>query len=295
MKHILMRWMREPLLHFLVAALILYAVTQTVQSPQSDRPATDDTIVVDDAALLRFLQYRAQAFNTAEFEQRLADLAPAERDELERQFLREEALYREALALGLDRSDYIIRQRLVEKLLFVIDSTEPGPEQPAEAELAAWFEPRASDYRTDTVYDFAHVFFAAEGDDMQAAQQRAETALQEGLPDDAATAASLGDTFPFLQDYAGRTRDFVNNNFGADFVQHLDMLSVDGQTWAGPLGSRYGQHLVLLRDRQPGHTSRLEDIRERVLQDYLTERVRLQREAAIDRIVARYPVQRGEP
>lgn len=284
-------FLKQPLLHFLlIGALIFvaYGFNAEPEEPDAGQEA-DPRITVDRAALLNFMQYQAQAFDTAAFSARLDAMAADDLAALIQDFVREEVLYREALKMRMEEGDYIIRQRLVEKVEFLLENLAASAVEPSDAELQAWFEQRSADYRVDAVYSFTHIFFDTRSEGADAARARAQALLAQAASMDAAQAEQYGDRFPFLQNYEGRTRDFVVNNFSAAFVDTLDQLEPDAH-WQGPLESRYGYHLVLLQSRSASYMPPLQEVRERVLADYRYEALMRSREAAEEEVVAGYEI-----
>lgn len=285
----LAKLLKQPLLHFLVlGALVFVAYAFTgEQAAETGEELPDDVIVVDRAALLDYLQYQAQAFEPELFEARLAAMSAAEIDALVTAYVREEALHREALRMGMDQGDYIIRQRLVQKVEFLLENLVAESINPSEADLQVFYAARIDDYRIDAVYTFTHIFFDGQNDGMEQARTRAAALLGTDIAFDAAS--QHGDRYPFLQNYVERTRDFVANNFSAEFVGQLDGLT-PGEHWQGPFASRYGFHLVLLRARAEPLTPPLADIHERVLDDYRYETLVRSRQEAEERVIAEYAV-----
>lgn len=279
---------KQPLLHFLLIGGLIFVAYGFNAEPEVAEPADGPgkQIVVDREALLNFMQYQAQAFDAAFFAERFDAMAADEVAALIQDYVREEVLYREALQMNMDEGDYIIRQRLVEKVEFVLENLAAPSSPPTSAELQAWYQQRRDDYRVDAVYSFTHIFFDARQADARA---RAGALLAQGNDLVAEQAAEYGDRFPFLQNYEGRTRDFVVNNFSAAFVDALDELT-PADRWQGPLESRYGQHLVLLHSRTEPYTPALQDIRAQVLADYEYEALMRSREAAEAEVVAAYEV-----
>jgi parvulin-like peptidyl-prolyl isomerase len=286
----LANFLKQPLVHFLVlGGLIFLAYALTADPAAEDAAdASGHTIVVDRAALLDYMQYQAQAFEPEVFDARLAAMSPAEVDALVGAYVRGEALYREGLDMGMDRADYVIRQRIVEKVEFLLESLVAQDVEPTDAELQAYYDAHRAAYLTDAAYTFTHIFFDGQAD-MAAARAKAESLLARsgGIAFD--EAAQHGDRYPFLQNYVGRTRDFVANNLSAGFVAQLDML-VPGETWQGPFESRYGWHLVMLRARTEPFTPPLADIRARVLEDFRYGIVEQNRKAAEQRVLSEYAV-----
>ncbi|MEY4641934.1 MAG: hypothetical protein RLZZ227_1928 [Pseudomonadota bacterium] len=288
------RLLKQPLLHFLALGALLFVIYDMNEEQVASEPpagdAASNTILVDRAALLDFLQFQAQAFEPAVFEARLAAMTVEEVDAAVAAFVREEALYREALKLNLDKGDYSIRQRLVQKVEFLLENLVAEDIRPTDAELLAWYETHRADYAVDAVYTFTHIFFDGQ-QDMDQARTRAENLLADSADIGFEQSAQHGDRYPFLQNYVERTRDFVANNFSADFVAQLDQLG-PGDTWQGPFASRYGWHLVMLRARTDPFTPALSDIRPRVLDDYRYEAMARSRQDAEQRVISEYAVTR---
>jgi len=264
------RWYREPLLHFVLAGAILfgaYALFAGVEPADNDR-----TIVVDRRALLTFLQYRANAFAPETFGAALDGMTDAELDELVDAYIDEEVLYREARALGLEESDNIIRQRMVQKMSFLMADVASTDLPANEAVIEAWFADNIDAYAIAPWVTFTHVFFDAQKRGEEGARAAAEAARRElnarkaGFND----AAGLGDSYPFLRNYVERTLEYVASHFGYEFVAELDGLEPSAE-WQGPFRSAYGEHIVLLTEKMERTLPALEDVRDTVERDLATE------------------------
>jgi hypothetical protein len=286
-------FLKQPLLHFLLLGALLFVVYQQRSTPataEMGAPVDDNVIIVDRNALLDYMQYQAQAFEPAIFNERLNAMAPEEREQIIANYVREEALYREALRMHMDQGDYIIKQRLVQKVEFLLENLVADSVNPTEEQLAAFFAERHDEYRSAPVYSFTHIFFDKEKEGLETARQRATELLTASEAIAPADAAQYGDRFPFPQNYVERARDFVVNNFSADFVVELDKLQPSASQWRGPLESRYGIHLVMLVDRTEPVLPGLAEIRERVLDDYRYQVLVSDREAAEQEVVDGYEV-----
>ncbi len=282
--------LKQPLFHFLVLGALIFVGYALTGEPSTEPPAaqTDTVIVVDHAALLDYLQYQAQAFEPEVFEARLAAMSEEEIDALITAYVREEVLYREGLRMGMDQADYVIRQRLVQKVEFLLENLVAEDINPTDAELQGYYDARIADYNADSVYTFTHIFFDGQ-QDMAQAKARAESLLASSADIAFDEASQHGDRYPFLQNYVERTRDFVGNNFSAEFVAQLDTVT-PGETWQGPFASRYGWHLVMLRARTEPFTPALADIRGRVLDDFRYDALVSGRQAAEERVIGEYDV-----
>jgi peptidyl-prolyl cis-trans isomerase C len=188
---------------------------------------------------------------------------PAELDKLIDRYVREEIMLREGLALGLDRNDEIVRRRIIQKYEF-LRSDLAVPEEPAPGVLERWFEEHRQRYVTPERVSFAQIYFSAE-------PSRALRVLAQLRRTHASRAPDLGDPFPGPTDAGALTQGDVMRLFGeSDMSQRLFEAPI-GQ-WSGPLRSGYGWHLVYITNRRPPQQPSLEEVRERVLADYLTER-----------------------
>jgi hypothetical protein len=283
--------LKQPLLHFLLLGALLFVWNARVPDPAATEAAaaTDSVIVVDRTALLDYLQYQAKAFDAASFNQQLDAMTAEEKQQVIDDYVREEALYREALRMQMQTGDYIIKQRLVQKVEFLLENLVNRNVEPDEVTLAAFYAERQQDYRIDAVYSFTHIFFDAGKDGMEGAKTRANALLPAADNIGFNDAGQHGDRFPFLQNYVERTRDFVVNNFSMDFVTELDRLN-PAEKWQGPLSSRYGYHLVMLTRRSEPSVPPLDAVRDRVLDDYRYETLVQGRKAAEQEVVAGYEV-----
>ncbi len=285
----LWQFLKQPLVHFLVLGGLIFLAYAMTADPAVEAAADGgNTIVVDRAALLDYMQYQAQAFEPEVFEARLAEMSDEEIDALVAAYVREEALYREGLGMGMDQADYVIRQRIVQKVEFLLENLVAADINPTDADLQAYYDARVADYLSDSVYTFTHIFFDGQAD-MAGARAKAVALLADSADIAFEQSSQHGDRYPFLQNYVERTRDFVGNNFSADFVAQLDALT-PGENWQGPFASRYGWHLVMLRARTEPQTPPLADIRDRVVDDYRYDMLVQSREDAEARVIAEYPV-----
>jgi parvulin-like peptidyl-prolyl isomerase len=269
----LRRLLREPLVHFVVAGAVLFAVFTLLRGPRPSA-ADDSTIVVDRRALLTYMQYRANAFDAATFEAALDAMSEQDLTRLIDEYVEEEALYREAKTLGLDGSDYVIRQRMIQKIKFLLGDAAAPDAKIDESALDEYFAAHEQEYAVAPSVTFTHVFFDAErrgGDDP--ARADAEHAVHELNATHAEfnDAPGRGDRFPFLKNYVDRTFDYVASQFGQEFAAALASLE-PGDVWQGPLRSAYGEHAVLLTRRTQQRYPTLDEIRDRVEGDYLRER-----------------------
>ncbi len=285
------RLLRDPLSHFLLGGLLLFLAFEWLGGSDPGAGASD-VIVVDRAALLGFVQNRTKAFDLELAAARLDALSEAERALLIEDYVREEALHREALALGLDEDDYVLRRRLVQKLEFVAQGFAEADGGLDEAELAAFFAAHRDEYRVAPHVTFTHVFLDAERRGWEDARSEARAALArlraERVP--FTGAPRHGDRFLYHLNYVERTPEYVTSHFGPETGRALFALEPDASRWHGPFESPFGAHLVMVTDRAAGRLPTLDEVRGRVEEDARRARMRERSEEAIRAIVDRYDV-----
>ena len=262
------RWLREPALQFLLIGTGLFLAYGWLHGRAS---FSRDTIVITEGRIEQL------AAGFAGLHRR-----PPTREELDgmvQDAVREEVLYREAMALHLDADDVIVRRHLAQKLQFVSEDTHPVPE-PTQAQLRDFLAQHPQQFQAERGYSFTQVFLNPQrhGSQLQADAQRLLAALRTA-PDNAALVKG-GD--PFLLDShferlpAGETARL----FGVDFEKALQTTAT-GQ-WQGPVTSSLGTHLVLLRLRDEPGPPQLVDIQAEVRRAWMNE----QRELANARFYA---------
>jgi peptidyl-prolyl cis-trans isomerase C len=274
-KGIFHKALREPLMHFLAAGLLLFAASEIHR-----RHIDTYRIVITpqrEAQLARryALQYGAQP-DGATLEQLV------ERD------IEEEILFRRGLALELDRDDEIVRRRIVQKMQFLLQDLS-APAEPDDAELAAYYKAHAQQYITPARVTFGHIYFSSNGDDEQA-RARALQALEE-LSKDGARAGLLGDPFPDLYYFSAYETEQVRRLFGhTEFSKAV--FSAPLKAWAGPYRSSYGWHLIRVDARHEARRQELTEVRDQVRTDYLLDAQTRTNAAALDDLAREFSVAR---
>jgi peptidyl-prolyl cis-trans isomerase C len=279
--------LRQPLLHFVALGALLFVFYSF--SDAGDEAIDENVITVDRAALLTFLQFRAETFNEAYFSEQLDNIDAAQLQSLIDEYYREEALYRESQTMGMDEGDYNIKQRMVEKLVFLLQGNLAAVPAPTEEQLESYYADNVDIYRRPASYSFTHVY-VEDQEHSAAGRERAEALLAELIDNnvDFFGASEYGDMFPYLKNYVRRSRDFIRFNFDEAFVEWLDTIRVEEGLWQGPVESPLGFHLVMLSNRFPAEVPPLEDMRERIVEDYYIDQQYLLRRAAEDQLVQKY-------
>jgi len=193
-----------------------------------------------------------------------------EMDGLIQQYIRETVLYREALTMGLNQHDQVIRRRLAQKLEFLAkDLVALTP--PTEEELQAYFAEHQDRYQQPRLYTFTQVFIDPDkrGDATLADAEKIKvTLIAQG--DAIENAGALGDDFMLQNYYPEKDSVEIQKNFGSGFTESLVDLS-PGQ-WHGPVLSGYGVHLVYVSNVSEPPAPVFAEVRERVTLDWKTDR-----------------------
>ncbi len=288
----LLKFAKDPLAHFLALGLSLFLIF-AVLNPDLGGQDDPKRIRVDRDALLTLIQFRAKTFQPEMAEARLESLSQEQLQLLIDDYVREEALYREAIALGLNANDYIIKRRMIQKIDFITQGFADAIVKISDDDLKAYYDANRDRYREQAFITFTHVFYSTEHRSAAEAKAMAEEKLAT-LQSDAALfsdAPKHGERFPYGVNYVERTRDHVESHFGGDMASALFSLDpVDG-VWRGPFLSPYGVHLVMAVNRKDARYPPLDEVRDRVEVDLISQRRKELSEKAIKAIVDTYKVE----
>ena len=213
---------------------------------------------------------------------------PGELQGLIDSMIREEILYREAVAMGLDEKDTVVRRRLAQKMEFLFKDLADMA-QPTDAQLTAYFTENQDRYHIPAAFTFMHVFFSSDTRSHNA-QPDAKAALDQFQQKNTSIEDALNFGDPFMQGLAfdGQTPDQVARVFGEKFSESMGTLKPN--QWQGPIKSSYGWHLVYIDKLIPASIPQFEQVRSKVQIDYVSQnRDTVNRQVYKD-ISARYSV-----
>lgn len=282
--------LKEPLLHFLLVGLGLFVLFDLVASEDS---AYDSRVInVDRDSLLTFVQFRTRAFEPAVAAERLDAMSGEELQRLIDDYVREEALHREAMALGMDKNDYVIKRRMIQSIEFITNGFVAAAVDASDNDIREYFEENRDDYFVEPFVTFTHVFFSSERRSPAEALAFATAKLAELNRDRVpfSEAPRHGDRFPYFVNYVERTPAFVASHFGTPMTEALLKLEQDEATWKGPFESAYGVHLVLLTKSQAGRYPELAEVEDLVRQDVERAMKDALNDQAIQAIVDTYEI-----
>ncbi len=248
-KSALRRLLREPLLHFIVIGGLLFFVYSAVNEPVPE--LNDKLIAIGPERIERVRNAYRAVWKKPPTAKELEKLVENE--------IRDEVYYRDALALGLDKGDTVVRKRLRQKLEFLSDTIYL--QTPSDKQLEAFYQTHKSNYQRDPRLAFEQVYLGE-----NPPSETVEQGLKLLLEDTLATSLDMS-VQTLLPAQLRLSRPLaINNIFGPGFFEQLAKLAPG--TWGGPITSAYGTHLVRTLDGEPARTPAMKDIRETVLKDW---------------------------
>jgi hypothetical protein len=249
--------LREPLVHFLILGAILLFASNLVNK----RTSGDARKIIITQGQIEHLE---DTFTRA-------NQRPPTEEELEgliRDYVRGEVYYREALALGLDRDDAPIRQRLRQKMEFISEDVA-AQAQPTEEQLRSYLKNHPDKFRVDQCFSFRQVYLNPDRHGNHVAHDAQQLLAKLDPAGGKVKISELGD--PFLLDPKCDDVSFndVAKDFGDKFAASLDKLPVG--KWQGPVESGLGIHLVYVSKRTPGRIPQLDEVRDAVRREWAND------------------------
>ena len=180
-------------------------------------------------------------------------------DGIIKQLIDEEILYREALKLGLDKNDIIIKRRLAQKISFL--KQESISRNPSEEEIKEYYSDHTQDYFVESTYTFSHIYFSKDNQAQSRSIKALESILQGEEP------SSFGDPFLLGKNFSIKTSKELKRSFGDQFSDSIKNLKT--KMWDGPISSEYGEHLIFLNSYTDSYLPKLNQVRSIVVSDIL--------------------------
>ena len=279
--------LREPITYFLVFGLALY-LSYGWLNP--DDTTNSRVISVDRDSLMRFIQFRTQSF-TDNAGEKLDSLSSDALADIIAQYIQEEALYRQAMAYGMAKDDYVIKRRMVQKMEFLAEGTTPGVTSLTTSELEAYYEEHREDYKVPAAVTFTHVFFSADRHG-NAVDKLAQETLGILTENDVRfdQAPNYGERFPYQLNYVERTQEEVASHFGKEMAKAIFRLQPDRARWQGPVRSEFGMHLVLLTRAEAARIPLLQEVRDQLANELQRRREVERKQKAIDELIGGFEV-----
>lgn len=266
--------LREPLVHFLVLGALVF-VAMAGRAPDLG----ERRIIVDEPVVAGLVNHHVRAFRrppTAE-----------ELDGLIRDHVRGEVYYREALRLGLDADDEVVKKRLRNKML-AIAGAEAEAAQPSDAKLQALLDADPARYAAPPRYRLEQIYLGPD-----APALRAAAAAEIGRIPKRARPGIMTQPLPLPGRFDDASQTDLAEQLGDDFATALARLPVG--TWMGPLVSGFGLHLVRIDQRVQPPPPRLADVRQRLENDWRSSAIRKAQDAHLQQLLDSYDVEIRRP
>ncbi len=256
-------WLREPLLHFVVLGGLLFVGDHFLVARNDDPHTIVVGADVDAQSRELFKAARGRLPNAQEM------------TALRQVWLDNEVLYREGMALQVDKGDTAIRERVIFKALSVVDASVKLPPVDDDV-LRRWFESRRVKYDEPPRFDFEEAALVGDG---------SETGARAFA--DALNAGASGDVGAGLRVFKGRPRENLLQSYGPEFTQALE--AAPPLRWQA-LQTHEGWRVVRLDRATPGRPAQFEPLRSVVQQDWTDATLSEQRSAAVHAMARKYTI-----
>ena len=239
-----MKYLKEPLLHFIVIGALLFVLYSILNPAQDKNEINIDEGLINEIAAKWELQRNRQP--TLE-----------ELEGLVNEFVEQEVLYQEALSMNLDHNDEIVKRRLAQKMEFISDGLAESL-QPTDDMLKKYFEENKDNYSKEPVYTMLHVYFSQEkrSDAYNDAKNALNSVSMEGL----------GDRISLPNTYTDASAFLISRDYGTSFAKSLDTLEIG--KWTGPINSGLGVHVVFIKEKKIAGLYTFEEVKDKVIVDY---------------------------
>ena len=269
---------KEPLLHFMVIGALIFVVFAVVNKEEISLDGKK--VVVSAGDIERLAANWSKKWNRQPTESELKGLIDS--------YIREEVYYREALALGLDKDDTILRRRLMQKMEFLSNDLA-DLSNPDEAALNEYFLANSDKYELPARISFTHIYFnlVKHGNRIFDTAGKVLADIQAASPP-ISHAPDRGDSFMLQYDFTLETPFEVSRLFGQQFTEELFQLEAD--SWLGPIASGYGLHLVMITEKIDARMPDLASVIDNVRTDYMFEHRQKTNKAIYERFKEQYEI-----
>jgi hypothetical protein len=273
----LARIVREPMVHFLLIGATIFALSAWFNG--ADKAAPRDRIVVTDGRVRQLAEIFTRTWQRPPTAQELRGLVDA--------FVTEEVYYREALRIGLDRDDTLIRRRMQQKMEFM---TEPSEDALAatDAGLKAYLAAHRAEFRIEPKLAFEQIFINPERSEQPAAARIEKLLTEVSVAPNGADPRNLGDPTLLPRAMPLAPVSGIDRSFGQGFGAQLAPLPLNA--WSGPVKSPYGLHLVRVTVRHEGYDPPLAEVRAAVERKWRDDKRDAFRKAEYERLRDKYEI-----
>ncbi len=252
---------KEPLFHFIVAGIVLFFIFGLFGSSGS---TNEKTIQISTGQIDLMHTHWTRQLGRPPTKTELQGLID--------DHIREEILMQEALAMGLDKDDIIIRRRLAQKMEFVSGDMLTVKE-PTIDEIKAYYETHLEEMKEPGEVSFLQIFFSVDKRKPEASELLANSLKSKlnKLDVSEIDLTKYGDRTMIRPDYIDLQADRLITEFGeTEIIDHV--LSTQLNKWAGPFSSNFGLHIIYVLDRKPGYIPEFEDVSEKIKRGMIEDR-----------------------
>ena len=272
------QWLKDPFFHFLLIGLGIFLLYGLIDQEEQGDGYKRIEITTSDADRL-VLQWEKR-WNRPPTEKEFEGLM--------KKYIRQEVLYREALAMGLDKDDTVVKQRMAQKLEF-ISSDIMTIDTPEDTVLQAYLDTHAQKYRIPGSITFRHIFFKLDKDNQLAVSNKINMLMKSlNQENNSVDIEELGDRFLHGKAFKEESEFEVDRLFGKTFREKL--FSQEIHKWVGPIQSSFGLHLIYIDDKVNSIKALLEDARETVLRDWSYDERKKHNDALMDTLLKKYEI-----
>ena len=273
----LKKWVREPLIHFFVLGLAVFLLHAALDR-ETEAPDSNPFVVEVSSADIEWMR--------TIFSKRMGREPTLEelRGQVH-QLIREQILSREAVAMGLDEGDMVVRRRLTQKMEFLLKDLSDMAE-PTEEDLRSYFTENQSNYGIPARISFSQVYFSIDNRGVEKSTQAVNALIQENL--DPAQGSNRGDASMIAPGCRQCTETDIRSQFGTEFAAKV--INLNPGSWYGPVRSAYGIHAVYIHDRQGASSPVFHEVMEEVKSDLMLAREEEHRRKVYAEVRSRYRV-----
>lgn len=268
----------EPLVHFLIIGAGIFFLFNLISEPETE---LEQQIVIQqvdlDKLAIDWLRRNGRPASEQEREQQL------------KHFIREQVLYREAMTMGLDKDDAIVRRRLAQKMNYLFDDLSVISE-PTEIDLETFLSGHTDNFIVSATISFSQIYFdPTVHKSPEKRQYEAEKLLKqlESSRGEIDT-INLGDRSLLPYEFTAERKSEISSMFGLDFTQKIFTLALN--TWQGPVHSEYGSHLIYIHSRTQVRLPPLIEIREQVIRQWKAAKRREANDIFYQSLLQRYKI-----
>lgn len=283
-RRLMKRWLREPLLHFLLIGMLLFGIYAYLNRGRTGTQSSKQIVLSLDELRTMTAYFQSQWHRPP---------TPQEFQSMVEDKIKEEVLYREGLAMGLDKDDTIVKRRMAQKVQFLSEDVAAAHE-PSSAELKAWFDKNTDKFALPSRYSFRHIYFSPDKRGKNAFNDAGQALTKiAGQPEDSSLITQVADRFMFQDYYGDRAPSAIAKEFGPQFAVALEKLKPG--SWQGPIESGYGWHLVFVDTVIPGRIPAFDEVESDVKTAWLGEQKALTWDKAYKEMRAKYTVLLAAP